>query len=148
MATSVEALDTTLQKTNAWLSSIEGCLPGISRHEAYAALRAVLHALRDRLSPDATAHLGAQLPMLIRGVYYEGWHPAGKPLKIRHMEEFLAHVEQELSPNLAPQSEEVTRAVFRVIEQYLDPGEIDKVIESLPMPLRELWGPPVEPHDN
>ena len=28
-------------------------------------------------------HLGAQLPMLLRGLYYEGWHMAGKPTKDR-----------------------------------------------------------------
>lgn len=145
--TGLEAIDATVQKTNAWLTSIMGCEPGLGRHDAYAALRAVLHALRDRLTVDAAAHLGAQMPMLVRGLFYEGWHPAGKPLRIRNIEEFLAHVEQELPGELASRSEPIARAVFRVVEQYVDAGEVDKVIAALPRALRELWSPEVEPRD-
>ena len=143
--TGLEPLDATIHKTNTWLSSVAGCLPGVTRHQAYAALRAVLHALRDRLSVDEAAHLGAQLPMLIRGLYYEGWHPAGKPLKIRGLEEFLAHVEQELPRDMGARSDEVARAVFRVLEQHLDTGETEKIMRALPRTLRELWEPAIEP---
>jgi uncharacterized protein (DUF2267 family) len=62
------------------------------RHHAYVALRAVLHALRDRLPPEVAVHLGAQLPILVRGIYYEGWHMAGKPVKDRSVQEFADHV--------------------------------------------------------
>jgi uncharacterized protein (DUF2267 family) len=66
------------------------------RPAAYRALRATLHALRDRLTVEEVAQLGAQLPILVRGVYYEGWNPTGKPLKLRHKEEFLARIAHEL----------------------------------------------------
>ncbi len=58
------------------------------RHAAYRVLRAVLHALRDRLTVAETVDLGAQLPMLIRGLYYEGWTPNDKPLRERTREKF------------------------------------------------------------
>jgi len=67
-----------------------------SRHDAYVALRATLHALRDRLPVEETAELAAQLPMLVRGVYYEGWDPTGKPVRERSLEGFLAGVAVEL----------------------------------------------------
>jgi uncharacterized protein (DUF2267 family) len=66
---------------------------GLDRRRAYRALAAVLHALRDRLTVDEVAQLGAQLPILVRGLYYDQWHhPAGKPDRLRHKEEFLAAV--------------------------------------------------------
>ncbi|TMB45162.1 MAG: DUF2267 domain-containing protein, partial [Deltaproteobacteria bacterium] len=89
-ATGLEVFDTTLQKTNSWLKELMGILGSQDRHMAYLALRATLHALRDRLTVEEVAHLGAQLPMLIRGFYYEGWDPTGKPLRVRRKEEFLA----------------------------------------------------------
>jgi hypothetical protein len=55
-----------------------------------------LHALRDCLIVDEAVNLGAQLPMLIRGFYYEGWRPEGRPFKYRHKEEFFAQVAKTL----------------------------------------------------
>ena len=39
--------------------------------------------------------LGDQLPML--DVYYEAWHPAGEPEKIRSREDFLAWIAKHLA---------------------------------------------------
>jgi uncharacterized protein (DUF2267 family) len=51
----------------------------------------VLHALRDRLTVNEAAQFGAQLPMLVRGIYYEGWDPTRLPVKMNR-EEFLQRV--------------------------------------------------------
>ena len=99
MSTSgVAVLDHTVQETNVWLRIVAEQLHFEDRHHAYIALRAVLHALRDRLPPEVAVHLGAQLPILVRGVYYEGWHMAGKPVKDRNVQEFADHVLKELPP--------------------------------------------------
>lgn len=90
--TALEAFDRTIHKTNAWLQDVMRRLDTDNRHEAYLALRATLHALRDRLPVEEAAHLGAQLPMLVRGFYYESWGPAGKPVKERRKEQFLARM--------------------------------------------------------
>ena len=81
--TGLDAFDTTLQKTAVWLKEIMAEFGSKDRHLAYLALRATLHALRDRLTVEEAVHLGAQLPMLVRGFYYEGWTPSGKPVKVK-----------------------------------------------------------------
>lgn len=95
-ATGVTALDHTVQETNAWLKAVDEQLHLKNRHNAYSALRAVLHALRDRLPPEVTVKLGAQFPLLIRGIYCEGWHIAETPTKERSVQDFANHVSQEL----------------------------------------------------
>lgn len=82
-ATGLEVFDRTLQATNIWLDEVMQEADWADRHKAYSALRVVLHALRDRLPVDEASHLSAQLPMLLRGVFFEGWHPAGTPVRLR-----------------------------------------------------------------
>ena len=69
-----DVFDGTLQKTNVWLNDIMNELDWQEHpYKAYLALRTVLHTLRDRLTIEEAVQLGAQLPMLVRGFYYEGW---------------------------------------------------------------------------
>ena len=135
----IPAFDSTIQTTNIWLHDIQGRLGWAEPHRAYHALRAVLHALRDRLPVDQAAALAAQLPMLVRGFYYEGWHPHGKPVKERHKEEFLAHIAAAFrdAPEVDP--ERVARAVFHVLSKHVTSGEIEGVKRSLPTEIRARW---------
>ena len=137
--TSLAAFDSTLQTTNIWLNDALERLGWQDHHRAYHALRAVLHALRDRLPVEQAAALAAQLPMLVRGFYYEGWHPHGKPVKERHKEEFLAHIAAAFRDDPDVYAERVTRAVFRVLAKHVSAGEIDSVKNCLPGGLRSLW---------
>jgi len=137
--TSLTPFESTLQTTNIWLNEILERLGWREQYRAYHALRAVLHALRDRLSVDGAAALAAQLPMLIRGFYYEGWHPHGKPVKERHKTEFLAHVAAAFQDEADVDPERVTRVIFQVLAKHVSGGEIDGVKRSLPMELRTLW---------
>lgn len=137
--TGLGAVDTTVEKTNTWLNEIQQRLGWTDRQRAYQALRAVLHALRDRLTVEEAADFAAQLPLLVRGIFYEGWHPAGKPLKERKKEEFLNHVAQAFPNDLELDFDEVTRAVFQVIARHVTSGEIHDVKRLLPKDIRELW---------
>jgi len=134
--TGLDVFDTTLHKTNGWLSELMERL-GCSRHDAYVGLRATLHALRDRLPVDEVAQLGAQLPMLVRGFYYEGWDPTGKPVRERSREGFLAGIASELPSDVDP--EPVARAVFTVLATHVSAGEIEDVEHVLPARIRDLW---------
>ncbi len=82
-------LDSTIQKTHEWLKDITDRLGFPNDRSAFAALRAVLHTLRDRLPRENAVELGAQLPMLIRGMFYEGWDPQKEPTRVRHQQEFF-----------------------------------------------------------
>lgn len=131
--------DTTLQKTHVWLHDLMAEMGWQDEHRAYAGLRATLHALRDHLTLEEVAQLGAQLPMLVRGFYYEGWNPTGKPLKGRHKEQFLEHIAEELRglPNI--DVEKLARAVFAVMPRHISGGELEQVKLVVPRELRDLW---------
>src|ERR1700733_9967758 len=103
---------------------------GPDHRAAYHAMRAVLHALRDRLTVDEAAHFGDELPMLVRGIYFDGLHSAGKPDRARSREEFLQRSNDRLHiASFGP--EDVARAVFKVLVHHLAPGEIRRVVSEL-----------------
>jgi len=137
-ASGLAVLDHTVQETNVWLRIVADQLQIEDRHHAYIALRAVLHALRDRLRPEVAVHLGAQLPTLVRGVYYEGWHMAGSPTKDRSVQDFSEHVLKELPPQFPMDALTVSRGVFEALWEKLDPGEFAKLMDHLPISLRTL----------
>jgi len=137
--TGITAFDSTIHTTNVWLNDLLERLGWQDKQRAYHALRVVLHALRDRLSVDQAAALGAQLPMLIRGFYYEGWHPSGKPIKERKKEEFLGHIARALPKDGSCNPEQVAQAVFQVLARHVTPGEIKHVKIILPHQIRSLW---------
>ena len=138
-STGVDVFDTTLQKTSVWLNGVMEEMGWEDRHRAYSVLRAVLHALRDRLIVDEAVNLGAQLPMLIRGFYYEGWRPEVRPFKYRHKEEFFAQVAKTLPGMEQAELERAVRAVFKVLSSQVTGGEIAQVRDQLPAEVREFW---------
>jgi uncharacterized protein (DUF2267 family) len=143
--TGLEVFDTTLQKTNRWLKELNEHLGSDDRHRAYVCLRATLHALRDRLTVEEVAQLGAQLPMLVRGFYYEEWDPTGKPEKV-HREAFLARIEEKATtrPDQPIDAERIARAVFSVLESHVSEGAIEDIRRILPGDIDSLW-PAVHP---
>jgi uncharacterized protein (DUF2267 family) len=139
MTTGLDVFDKTVQDSNLWLKDIMERLSTNDRHHAYSTLRAVLHALRDRIGAESAAHLGAQLPMLLRGLYYEGWDPTGKPTKERHELAFLAHIGRELPRADTIEVEEGVRAVLDVLAKHVDRGEAVKLAGMFPLELRKFW---------
>jgi uncharacterized protein (DUF2267 family) len=128
----------TYQTTNIWLNDLMEEMGWHDRHRAYQALRAVLHALRDQLTVAEVADLGAQLPMLVRGLYYEGWRPSKAPAS-RKKEDFLAHIAKAFDNDPALYPENVVWAVFKLLERRVSAGEICDIKHVLPAEIRELW---------
>ena len=146
-ATGLDVFDKTLQSTNIWLNEIMDVI-GPDRHVAWKVLGTVLHKLRDRLPVELSAHLGSQLPLLVRGAYYDQYRPHCQPTNCRHADEFVEEVAEWLSdtrpvdPNLA------IAAVLCVLERHVDPGQVSKVKGALPKHLRQMWEGAVDRHMN
>jgi uncharacterized protein (DUF2267 family) len=135
----VHVFDAALQDANLWLKTLMDRLVTDDPHFAYAALRSVLHAMRHHLGVREAAHLSAQLPMLIRGLFFEGWHVAAAPAHGHRDEDFLERVRKGLPQDEQYDVEGVTRAVFGLLWERVDPGEIDRIVQVLPAELRDLW---------
>lgn len=131
-------INSAVQKTYEWLVDVEQELHTDDRQVAYHALRAVLHALRDRLPVEEAAHLASELPILLRGLYYEGWRPSHKPEKLDR-DEFLARVAEtyDASPTFDPLW--LTHAVLAVLDKRVAAGEMSDIRGTLPKDFIELW---------
>jgi uncharacterized protein (DUF2267 family) len=137
-ATGLEVFDRTIQITNIWLDEIMDQI-GPDRQVAWKVLSEVLHKLRDRLQPGLAAHLGAQLPLLVRGVYYDLYEPAKQPTEIRTAEEFVEEVAKWLTDTRKIDPRDAATAVFTVLNRHISAGGIEKVRQALPNSIRTLW---------
>jgi len=126
-------------ETQSWLSEIAQLLhvPGHSDW-AFSAMKAVLHTLRDRTTVEEVFHLSAQLPVLIRGIYLEGYKPSGKPEKM-NAEEFVREIKNRMGPSTEVQAPDAIRAVFTVLYEKISPGEMEDIKGSMPKDIQRLW---------
>lgn len=137
--TGLSSVDRTIHHTNEWLKEITEAMGWGDRHRSYRLLRATLQALRDWLGVDEAAHLGAQLPTLVRGIYYEGWHPAGTPVEARRKADFLARIDKAFETDPIDGVEDAVGIVFKTLSRHVSAGEIEDVRKALPADLRALW---------
>jgi uncharacterized protein (DUF2267 family) len=133
----LEVFETTLHKAHQWVDALAQ-QAHLDPHLAYQALRAVLHTLRDRLPVDETVHLGAQLPLLLRGVYYEGWRPALAPQPLSRAE-FLARVSEKLVAPRVLDPACLVRDALGVCARFLGIAPLAKISLILPAELRGLF---------
>ncbi|MDZ7717662.1 MAG: DUF2267 domain-containing protein [Balneolaceae bacterium] len=105
---------------------------------AFNALRAVLHAIRDRTTLEEAFHLSAQLPVLLRGYFFEGYRPSGKREKM-NAEQFLDRIRKELGPSNELSAEEALSSVLGVLHEHVSIGELDDVKQSMPKDIANLW---------
>lgn len=139
-STGLDVFDRTIHASHVWLKDMMEELGWDNRQRAFQAMRVTLHALRDRLTVEEAAQLGAQMPILLSGFYYENWKPGNKPQKERHKEEFLADIRDYLQTNSpGADTEQVVRATFKVLSKQITQGEIEDVKRMLPVEVRELW---------
>jgi uncharacterized protein (DUF2267 family) len=124
--------DKAIEQGNIWVKDMMRALGTDSADEALHSLRAGLQALRDRLPVEEAAQLAAQLPLVMRGLFFEGWEPTGKPLRIRHRAEFLALVRDKYAPHQALGAEDIVVALFSVLSRHVSAGELTDIMLTLP----------------
>ncbi|HEY7265621.1 MAG TPA: DUF2267 domain-containing protein [Trebonia sp.] len=137
--TGVENLDRSIDKANTWLADIDSGFGTSDRHLAYRVLRAWLHCLRDRLSVQVAAHFAAQLPELLRGVFFDGWNPARVPQRYDR----AAYITRFAREARVRDSDVVkaARIVSAVARQHTSAGVVAEAFGLLPADLRELLEP-------
>ena len=129
----------TVQQLQEWLREISITAGLADETEALSVLRCVLHQLRDRLTIDESVQFAAQLPMIVRGIYFEGWQPRRVPDKaVKTRQEFLDALAVRMLPRRLP-PEPMAQCVFAILAHHLDPGEISDVIGQLPEDIKGLW---------
>lgn len=138
-ASGLEGLDQAVQQAHIWINDVEERLDWDSKPRAYRLLKAVLHGLRDHLQVNEAADLGAQLPTLIRGVYYDQWQPAKTPVKERDLQRFLDRVDLSFTRDPIDDTGRAVTAVFELLSEKISAGEIDDVRHALPKAIRTLW---------
>ena len=138
--TGVDSLDRSIDKTNAWLADVAAKFGTEDRRLAYRVTRSWLHTLRDRLPVTIAAHVAAQLPELLRGVFYEGWNPSKVPVKYSK-DEYIARFARDAQVH----HDEVARAgrlVTSAMRRHVSAGAIDEALGALPADIRRLLEPP------
>lgn len=136
--TGLSKIDDTVHTTNIWLKQIMVACHWTERQDAYRALRVTLHALRDHLPIDSIAHLSAQLPTLIRGLFFEGWRPGRAEAPGRDLESFTQPIAAAFDKYPGVEAERVARAVFGTMRSHISEGEMQHVEQALPRRVRRL----------
>ncbi|HEY7250063.1 MAG TPA: DUF2267 domain-containing protein [Methylomirabilota bacterium] len=134
----VDIIEHSNEKANAWVNEVTRELGIDDRKDAFRMLRAFLHALRDRLTVDEAAQLAAQLPTLIRGIYYEGWHPSATPQPYRDARTFLERIAQEADLAGETEASYAVQGLAAVLRRRISEGELDDVLHALPPEVRAL----------
>lgn len=135
----ITPFEQSVHTANAWLQELSVGVGRDDHQQAYRMMRAVFIALRDRMTTEEATDLGAQLPMLIRGIYYEGFNPSKTPTHERSKGTFLNHVSENLQANVDGDPEEIVRAVFKLISNHVTAGEMNHVQANLPAEIKSLW---------
>ena len=136
--TTISDLNAAVTTAEEWVDDLMRRLGWQDRERVYRALLAALHALRDCLGRDEAVYIGAQLPALLRGFYYEGWHPSMRP-PTRSRGAFLERIHDGVHRDPGIDTEQVARAVFALLSARLPTAEIEDAKASTPSVLHNLW---------
>jgi len=133
-----QSIDAAARATEDWIDDFVARLGWHDRDRVCSALVTALHALRDCLHQDEAIYLGAQLPGLLRGLYYDGWHPKSHPAN-RSRRTFLERIHDGLHREPGIDAEDVARAMFALLAARLPAAEVEDAKAYTPHELHNLW---------
>ena len=138
-AVGLESIEHTVHLTHAWINELDTLLGWNDKARSYRLLRGVLQALRDWLPVNKSADFAAQLPSLLRGVYYEHWRPATTPVKHRSKADLLARIDHAFVGDPILHTEEAVSIALQFLSTKISAGEIADIRHALPADIRALW---------
>jgi uncharacterized protein (DUF2267 family) len=134
---SVDSIERSVHRTNEWLKELVAELDA-DREDAWRVLKGYLQVLRDELTVDEAAQLAAQLPLVLRGAFYEGFDPSRQPARLRHRDEFLARLAERTQLPGPDDAQRAAEAATKVLRRHVTEGEFDDVLSQLPTDVREV----------
>ncbi len=135
----LEVIDHTVQLTHEWINELSERLDWDSHRDALRLLRVTLRQIRDHLGHEEVAEFSAQMPLLVRGMFFEGWSPAHTPIRDRKVEHFIAAISAEVADVKDWRGTEDIIAVFKTLNTRISAGEIADIKAGLPAPIRQMW---------
>jgi uncharacterized protein (DUF2267 family) len=117
--------------------------PGDLDH-AVRVMRSVFGVLRRRIVPDESLQLVSQLPLLVKGIYVDGWNICEPLSEARTLDEFLFEVRDNSKgrSHLDFSNVELAKkkiiAVFNVLKQFVCDGELADMLGNLTRDASEI----------
>lgn len=142
MARMIHVFERTNHEAHEWVNDLAGRTGWTNEREVLRLLRTVLCTVRDHLPVNEMAQFSAQLPTILRGMFFEGWQPKKTPVRERRTAEFIAAIDEKVGDVIAYQGLPDITAVFDVINAHISRGEVEDVRACLPQDLRDLWPVP------
>jgi uncharacterized protein (DUF2267 family) len=138
----LEVIDHSVHLTHEWINELAERLDWSSKRSALRLMRVTLHHLRDHLLVDELAQMSAQLPLLIRGFFFEGWVPKQTPIKERSVEDFIGFISEQMGETEEYRGHHDIKCVFDLLNNRLSRGEVEDVRATLSATIRDLWPAP------
>ena len=142
MTRTIHVFEKTTHEAHEWVNDLAGRTGWVSERGVLHLLRHVLVLIRDHLPPDEMAQLSAQLPLILRGMYFEGWRPAAKPVRMRHAADVIAAVDADVGGMEEYRGQADIVAVFELLNARISRGEVEDLRACLPQGFRDLWPAP------
>lgn len=141
-AQGLEVIDHSVHLTHEWINELAERLSWTSKRSALRLRRVTLHRIRDHLLADEMAQLSAQLPIMIRGFFFEDWIPKRTPIKERKAADFVAFISEQMGDAMEFRGSADIQCVFKLLNARISRGEIEDIRACLPMELRDFWEAP------